>query len=403
VVRRWFTWERVILWIAGVHVSFLGLWLVSRIALGTGEGDWIFLRDMGRLFLDGDWDGIYLTSHDGYYWRFPPYGLYPAAVLALLPRGAAYWVKAGVEVTATLAGFMLLRSVMPAMRNVGAVLFVVLGSAAFATNVYAGQNAGTMLFLIALGLWAAERRSTSLGFGTWGLLALKPNIGIGFGLLALVRRRTREIGAIAGVAVLVAATSLPLWWLWDDFVRASFRAEEIRAGYAAAKQVTVLGFLDGALLPTGWALAVWAVAAVVLTVVAARVWASGVPFIRKVGAVVLLVVSANPYLSFYDALLLVVPGMVWWGAAGSYRSHRARAAIGACLAVVWFDQHLSFSYLQVLDLADPELLTAPFAPFSLVGPAVAAWLVLEAIDARSTASPPAGAAAEDGRSEARSG
>jgi hypothetical protein len=402
-VRRWLTWERVILWVAGLHLVFLGLWLVSRVALGTGEGDWIFLRDMGRLFLDGDWDGIYLTNHDGYYWRFPPYGLYPAAVLAMLPQTAAYWVKAGVEAAATLAAFGLLRNVMPAMWNVGAALFVVLGSAAFATNVYAGQNAGTMLFLVALGLWAAERRSRPAGFGLWGLLALKPNLGIGFGLLALVRRRSREIGAIAGVALLVAATSLPLWWLWDDFVRASFRAEEIRAGYAAAKQVTVLGFLDGALLPTGWAQAVWVVVAVALTAGAVRVWTSEVPFVRKAGAAVLLVIAANPYLSFYDALLLTVPGLVWWATAGSYRSRRAWVLIGACLAVVWFDQHVSLSYLQVLDIAEPELFATDLAPFSLVGPAVAAWLVLEAIDARSARSSPEDETTSDGRSAARAG
>lgn len=403
MVRRWFTWERLILWVAGLHLVFLGLWLVSRVALGAGEGDWVFLRDMGRRFLDGDWDGIYLTDHDGYYWRFPPYGLYPAAVLALLPQTAAYWVKAAVEAAATVIGFLLLKAVLPGMRNVGAALFVVIGSAAFATNVYAGQNAGTLLVLTALGLWAAERHSRTAGFAAWGLLALKPNIGIGFGLLALVRRRSREIGAIAGVALLVVATSLPLWRLWDDFVRSVFRAEEIREGYAAAKQVTLLGFLDGTVVPTDWAIAVWAVLALGLTAVAVRVWVSGVPFVRKAGSAVLLVIAANPYLSFYDALLLAVPGLVWWGTSGSYRSRRVWGVIGGCLAVVWFDQHVSLSYLQVVDVAEPHLFATDLAPFSLVGPAVAVWLVLEMIDARSTAARSNAAAVSAGRSARRAG
>ena len=152
-MRRWFTWERLILWIAGLHLVFLGLWLVSRVALGTGEGDWIFLRDMGRLFLDGDWDGIYLTSHDGYYWRFPPYGLYPAAVLAMLPQTAAYWLKVGVEAAATVAAFWLMKSVLPGMRSAGPAFFVVIGLSALSERSYGWVPALVLASATSVGAW----------------------------------------------------------------------------------------------------------------------------------------------------------------------------------------------------------------------------------------------------------
>jgi hypothetical protein len=109
---------------------------------------------------------------------------------------------------------------------------------------------------------------------------------------------------------------------------------------------------------------------------------SGVPSARKVGVVVLVLVAANPYLSFYDGLLLVVPGLVWWGASHSYRDRRLWRLIGACVAVIWVGQHVVCSYLQFLALPGIGLVDEDAARFSVVGPAVAVWLTLEMLDAR---------------------
>lgn len=370
--RRLITWERFIRWIAGLHVVFLVLLLWGNVVYGPHEADFHFMHSIGRLFLDGEWDSIYSVDHDGYFWRFPPHGLYPAAVAALFPADVGYWIQVVVQAASVGISLVLLSSLFPDMTDPDVALVAVLGSAPVLTTLAAGQNSGGLLLLVTTGLWLTMRGRERLGFATLGLLAIKPTIGAGFGLFAVVRRRRDEIAAIAGVAAIVVATSLPLVSLWDDFLRAVLRSEQIRAVYPAAKQITVLGFLDGAGLPAGPALVLATVMSIGLLVAAVTVWRSDVPVARKFGAACLLVVAANPYMSFYDSMLLVVPGMAWWGVQGTYGDRRIRLGIALCLAVAWFDQHLAFSYL-----AASELLPA----FSMVGPSSAVWLVLESLDA----------------------
>ena len=372
-------WDRTILWIAGIHFVFLALWLLQSAFGGPDQSDWYFIRLAGERFLDGDWQDIYGSGDDGFFWRFPPYALYPAAVLALLPATAAYWLKAGIEVAATIGALLLFERIFPDMRKPAIVAVIVLASAPFATTVNIGQNSGTLLFLIALGLWLFERRSHTVGFGAWGLLALKPNVGIGFGLLAISRRRGREILATLAGAAVVLVSAIPLASLWNDFTEATFRAEEIRAQYSTGRQITVLGFLDGVFPGSSINGVLWGAISVILLGAAYRVWTSEVSMARKAGAVILLVVAANPYMSFYDSLLLAVPGIAWWAAASSYGSLRIRTWIGWGLAIAWVDQHLTSSYLNILSSNGVDVRSE--MPFSFVGPIAALWLVLEAIDA----------------------
>jgi hypothetical protein len=374
-----FRWERALYVIAGAHFLFLGLWLSQTAFGGPDQTDWYFIRLAGDRFLDGSWDEIYSNADIGFFWRFPPYGLYPASVLALLPATSAYWLKAAVEAGATIGALWLLWRTFPRIRNPLLVALLVLASAPFANTVNIGQNSGILLFLIALGLWIHETRSPIVGFGTWGLLVLKPNIGIGFGLLALSRRRWREVLAVATGAALVVITALPLASLWDDFVQATFRAEEIRQQYSTGRQITALGFLDGAFPGSSINGALWVATTAALLVAAYRVWTSHVPFARKAGAVVLLVIAANPYMSFYDSLLLAVPAIAWWATPGSYGDRRITLWIGWGIAIAWLDQHLASSYLNVLSSNGVAVPSEP--RFSLVGVVAAAWLVLEAIDA----------------------
>jgi hypothetical protein len=365
-------WERLIRWVVGFHLVFVGLLLVKHIQATPLDNDFQFIRSMGEQFLNGDRDTIYATDHDGFFWRFPPFVLYAAALFALIPPIPAYWIKATLEVAGVGISLIMLSRVFPQMRNRDLVVLSVVASSPMLTLLATAQNSGLILLVITTGLWFANEGRMARAFGVWGALVANPNIGVGFGAFAITRRRSREIVSIAGTAVVILVTSVPLLGLWDDFVEATFRSEEIRATYPAAKQITVLGAINGFGVEGSVGSALWVAIALVLTLLAVLIWRSNVLVSRKVAAAVLLVVAANPYMSFYDAMLLVLPALVWWGAHESYRSAHSRI-IAIAIAVVWFDQHINFSYLGFSNA---------LLPVSLVGPAVAVWLVAEAVDAR---------------------
>jgi hypothetical protein len=363
---------RILRWVVGFHLVFIGLLLVKNVQSTPLDNDFQFIRSMGSHLLDGELDAIYATDHGGFFWRFPPFVLYPAALFALIPPVPAYWIKAILEVAAVAVSLSLLSRLFPHMRHRDVAVLVVVASSPMLALLATGQNSGVILLVITSGLFLAHRGRMIRAFGIWGVLVAKPNIGLGFGALALIRRRTREIVAVAGSAAVIVITSLPILGLWDDFVEATFRSEEIRATYPAAKQITALGAINGFGMAGRFGGVLWASIALALVVLTTQVWRGDVPIDRKVAATVLLVVAANPYMSFYDAMLLVVPGFVWWGAHESYGIRQSRI-IGAAIAIIWLDQHLNFSYLGFSNA---------LLPVSMVGPAVVVWLVAEAVDAR---------------------
>lgn len=364
-----------------LHVIFPAMWLVAVVQNGPVPNDWLHLKIVADHFVSGDWTRLYAVGEQalnpGYFWRYPPFALYLVAPLAWLPQVWAYAVLAGIEVIALAASLWMLRRLEPFRQMRAEWLLAIAFSAPALTTIVTGQSSALIMLCVvgAAVLWT--RGQVIHACALLGLLAVKPNWGIVFGLMAIVRGDWKGAGAMAGVAVLLCLLALPLGIdLWADFLGASIANAEMLAEYPPQKLITVRGFLEATLGKSDVTFILWACVAIGLTVAAARAWRSPGTPLRHLGIGLLLAIAANPYASFYDALVLAVPATAWWA-----ERHRWApipwAVVGALLLLIWCSEHWLYSWGVLLARTGIQWLP----PASVVGPAAAVWLVLAAYQA----------------------
>ncbi|MGH7554144.1 MAG: glycosyltransferase family 87 protein [Longimicrobiales bacterium] len=349
---------------------------------GPIPGDWLHLKMVADHFVAGDWTHLYDTGEQafnpGYFWRYPPFALYIVAPLAWLPEVWAYALLAGVEVVALAASLCLLQRLEPFRHRRSEWLLAITLSAPALTTIVTGQSSALITLCVVGAATFWTRGQVIPACALLGLLAIKPNWGIVFGLLAIVRSEWKGAATMAGVAVLLCVLTLPLGLrIWADFAGASMANADILASYEPHKLITLRGFLEGTLGKGDLTLILWATAAAGLIVTAAFAWRAPGPPLRHLGIGLLLAVAANPYASFYDALVLAVPATAWWVERDRWRRGPWRA-VGTLLAVAWCSEQWLYPWGALTAAAG-----LPWrAPVSLVGPATAFWLVLAGGQAR---------------------
>ena len=343
------------------------------------DRDWTAFHRAGTLLWEGRHRDIYPLSFDTEYpFLYPPCLLYPCAVLGLLPATWAYGCCVLVALLAVVASLCVLRVWVPGRRgDYATALLVVLASAPWNGIMVVGQI--TPLFVLALvagfGAW---RRGRLLTAGLiLSLLIVKPNLGVVPGLIVLTRGgRRMALGLVIGWIGLLAST-LPLGaGIWEDYFAASARMAEAVRGSAMPmwKHQTLCAFwrtLPGGDLPARWVQLLWgasvaAVAAGVLLVWARRVRAERLP--RLLGVTVLFLVVGNPYCYFYDGLLLMIPGVIWYVERAQYAHAQCHRICGLCLLGIFIWQHLSLFVLK------------ESAPWAFVGPLAWVWCMVEVFD-----------------------
>jgi hypothetical protein len=364
-----------------VQAVFPAMWLISVLRNHPATGDWHHLKTVADHFVAGDWSRLYAVGDQAlnsqYFWRYPPFALYIVAPLAWLPDLWAYSVLVGVEVVALAVSLRLLRRLEPFQYMRAEWFLAIALSAPMLSTIVTGQSSGLIMLCIvgAASLWT--RGQVTRAGAVLGLLAIKPNWGIIFGLLVIVRREWKGATVMAGVAALLCALSLPLGiQLWKDFFRISVGHSLALAGYEPQKLITLRSFLEGTLGKGDLTLIVWAIAAAALIVMAILAWrAPGSP-LRYLGIGVLLVISANPYAFFYDALVLAIPATVWWAERDRW-ARKPWLIVGVLLALAWCSEQWLYSWGVVAKGAG--LQWRP--PVSLVGLVTAFWLMLAAREA----------------------
>ena len=374
------------------HAVFPGMWLVSMLRNPPVTGDWLHLKTVADHFMAGDWSRLYAVGEQAlnpqYFWRYPPFALYVIAPLAWLPELWAYWALVAAEVVAVALSLRLLQRIEPfrSMRSEWALAIVL--SAPMLTTLVSGQSSGLIMLCIvgAASLWT--RGEVTRACAVLGLLVIKPNWGIVFGLLALARREWRGAATMVGVVLLLCALTLPLGsQLWADFLGVSVEHSFALAGYDASKLITLKAFFEATMGKGALSLILWLLAAAALLVMTVLAWRKPGPPLRHLGIGVLLIICANPYGFFYDALVLAIPATAWW----AERDRWARGPwliVGTLLALMWCWEQMSYSWGAMATGAGIEWQP----PVSIVGPATAVWLVLaarEAMRPMSTAMPPA--------------
>ena len=373
-----------------VHAIFPALWAINLLRYGPVENDWFHLKTIADHFVAGDWSRLYTVGEQAlnprYYWRYPPFALYVVAPLAWLPHVWAYALLVVIEVAALVGSLWLLRRLEP-FRHMRAewVLAIALSAPAL-TTIVTGQSSAVIMLCVVVAAMLWTRGQVNYAYALLGLLAIKPNWGFVFGLMAIVRGEWKGAAAMVGVVVLLCVLALPLGrQVWTDFLEVSMANGDILANYDRQKLITLRGFLEGTLGTSDVTTILWALVAVGLVIMAALSWRAPGPPLRHLGTGLLLAVSANPYASFYDALVLAVPATVWWAERGRW-ARGPWLTVGILLAVAWCWEQWLYSWGVLAAAAGVHWVP----PVSVVGPVAAVWLVLAARESmRPFASAPA--------------
>jgi hypothetical protein len=362
-----------------LHLIFPALWVIQVALYGPKPNDWLHLKVVADHFVAGDWTHLYSAGADsinpGYLWRYPPFALYVVAPLAWLPPAWCYVLLAAIEVAALAWALVLLHRLAPPPPGTAPlwVLAIVVSAPAMSTIV-AGQSSALILLCVAAAasLWTRGRVLTACA--VLGLLAVKPNWGVFFGLYAIAIGEWRGAAVMLAVAGALCAAALPLGVdLWGDFFRLSMVNNALLAEYPPYKVITFKGFIDALVGPDSVAHWLWIMSVVGLFAAAYRIWTRPSVPIHHLAMVVLLAVAANPYASFYDALVVALPATVWWSRRRDW-PRGAWLTVGWALAAAWCAEQYSYTWTNVL---------SPFGwdwtpPVSIVGLVTAGWLVLEA-------------------------
>jgi len=228
---------------------------------------------------------------------YPPPFLFAVVPFAFHPFWLSY--LAWIGVTAGLYFIATKRLVTPrfAFAHPGAIVNAVIGQNGFLTSA---------IFFFGLNLLA--RHPLTAG-ATFGLLVIKPQLGILLPVALVAAGQWRAIGgaALSSVACLAAAA---LVFGFESY-RAFFAITGEYAGFMAAdrwnwaEQASVFGFFRFFGLPQAVAMSAQGVAAALAAILTWKAWAAGVEQRGAILAAAALLVP--PYVFTYDSLLLMLP------------------------------------------------------------------------------------------------
>ena len=337
--------------------------------------DWVMFQDTARLFLESRIHEIYPGVTEGFPFFYPPYFVSLIAPLGVLSRPLGYLTIVALMVAAMGASLVMLRRLLPGEGPGHAtVVLAVLASASWNQMIVLGQLSTLYVLILvsAICLWARGRRF--LAGAALSLLMIKPNLGLMFPALLLLRRQWLLLaGWVVGMASLIVSTVPMGMGVWLDYVD-SGRAVAVAVGSRIPmwKQQTLYAFWRTSLgMPQSREiLSLWLVTSLPLLVLTARAWlrtrldAEHLP--RLFGLAVLATLSCNLYMFAYDTLLLVIPALAWCTGRRDDGSRPPRGSI--CLALLFVNvwQYVSLWVFH--------------GGWALVGPAMAAWLIADARD-----------------------
>ncbi len=348
----------------------------ARTDRGLLDRDWTMFHRAACLLREGRLGEIYQGSLETRYpFPYPPYVLYLVAPLAAFEGHGAYVALVVGSAVALAASLWIARRFLPGERgDYVTITLVVLSSAAWMSTVVVGQLSAFYLLIIVAGFRMWARGRPFLAGLVLALMAIKPNYGVVFFGVILLQRQWRMAGGCALGLVLLAASTWPMGTgVWTEYLAASRHVTAVlyNGTIPMWKQQTLYAFLSTVVSGGNMrlVLAVWGVcvAGLVATAAAAfRTSVSGERVPRLLAVTALVVVTCNPYAFFYDALLLVLPGIVWYVQRDRYRSLTCHRLAGACLAAVYVWQHLSLFVIK--------------GSIALAGAATTVWLLAEVVE-----------------------
>ena len=263
---------------------------------------------------------------------YPP--VYPpqVAVLFALVTGLSYQGALFIWCLLTIGGYALI--VRSAWKPVADFLpdraFVIAAAAAFPpfwSLILHGQVTLIVLAAFWAGWLALERHRPWLAGFAFGLLAIKPQLGIP---LAVVVLACGEWAMLAGAVSSVFAQAAAVWLTLGAGAFTAF------AGYlptmiAYADFLEAKPFLSHSLravtrfVPNWIGVPLWAIVSAIVLWYTVRAWRSQAPLRVRLGVVVLAAALVNPHMIIYDLTVLALP-VVWFGAYMQEPARRTHAS-----------------------------------------------------------------------------
>lgn len=190
--------------------DFVNVWMGGRAALAGGPAAWFDFATYNEALR-----AVFGADFPAHYWSYPPHLLLFTWPFGLLPYLPAYvlWCVAGIALYVAAAADGDFRRER--------VLFLA-AAPGVAICAFFGQNGFYTAAILIAGLTQLQRRPLLAGV-LFGLLTIKPQLGLMLPVMLIVTGRWRTIGAAAITAVvLVAATSIlygvDIWTAYLDKV-----------------------------------------------------------------------------------------------------------------------------------------------------------------------------------------
>jgi alpha-1,2-mannosyltransferase len=289
-------------WLDSTHFvlgrDFLNTWMGGRSAFFGGPAPWFDFRLYNEALRE------LLGTHAEVFWSYPPDILLFIWPLGLMPYLPAYiaWCLIGIALYLFACSGAISRD---------RLLFLAVAPG-IAVCIFFGQNGFYTAALLIGGLLSLDRRPVLAGV-LFGLLSIKPQLGLLLPVILLLERRWVTIAAaVATVAVLVAATAMWFGWnVWVEYWQKVVPQQEWLIAHGGGLLFAMVSsVLFGARLlslPIGvaWGLQ-WFVAALALAAVVWTYWKRRDPAL----SLALLVTATflfTPYILNYD---MVVFGFV---------------------------------------------------------------------------------------------
>jgi alpha-1,2-mannosyltransferase len=303
-----------------------------------------------------------------YGWHYPPFFLFAASALALLPYGLALTVWQAM--TLGLYLLMILGIIAPSPRlpgegwgdvTAGSLwLLLALAFPSVLINVGHGQNGFLTAALLGGALVVLDRRPLLAGI-LLGLLVYKPQYGLLLPVVLGVSGRWRCFAAAAAtVVVLAIATTLifgmPVWHafaVFSEFTR-KVVLEQGDTGFFKIQSIFAWARMWGAPIPLAYAVQGFATLGIAAAL--AWLWRSPAAYPLKAAALCIGTILATPYSFDYDMMVLA-PAIAFLAADGLRRGFLPWEK--TALAALWLVPLVArtVAHASMIPLGVPAMLT----------------------------------------------
>ncbi len=260
-----------------------------------------------------------------YGWHYPPFFLFVAAALALMPYGVALAVWQAVTLCLYLLTIRAILSPSPRAAGRGddwLWLLVALAFPAVLINIGHGQNGFLTAALLGTALVQLDRRPLLAGM-LFGLLAYKPQFGLMIPLALAASGRWRSFtAAAAAVALLALATTVAFGpHVWQAFLDSTHFTrpvvlEQGNTGWYKIQSIFAWARMWGGSIPLAYAFQ--GVVTVALGGALIWLWRGSARYPLKAAALCLAAILATPYSFDYD-MMAVAPAIAFVAADGLAR------------------------------------------------------------------------------------